>query len=381
MKRNGIFIGIIVLCCVLRPFFGLAQERHVSGEYTFTMEYEVGRTPVKDQGNTGTCWCFATLSFLESEILRTGGEPLDLSEMFLVRHLYPHKAMNYFRQHGNTVFGQGSLSHDALFCLREYGIVPEEVYDGRKRGESVHDHAEMYAMLKAMLETTQELSSGEVTPLWREAFTAVLDVYLGAPPERFSYRGKEYTPVEFAETHVNVDLSNYVELTSFSHHPFYEKIRLEIPDNWSFYDEYINVPIDELEIIVDYALKNGHSLAWDGDMSEEDYADSDRRHAIVPADEGNDTPGAPAAEKTITQELRQRTFDNYSTTDDHLMHIFGIARDQHGKKYYVAKDSWFSEEEHEGLIYLSRSYFRLKTVAILINREILPADIVSKIVW
>ena len=124
MKRNGIFIGIIVLCCVLRPFFGLAQERHVSGEYTFTMEYEVERTPVKDQGNTGTCWCFATLSFLESEILRTGGEPLDLSEMFLVRHLYPHKAMNYFRQHGNTVFGQGSLSHDALFCLREYGIVP-----------------------------------------------------------------------------------------------------------------------------------------------------------------------------------------------------------------------------------------------------------------
>ena len=190
-----------------------------------------------------------------------------------------------------------------------------------------------------------------------------------------------YNYLPLHNSYLKVDLDAYVELTSFSHHPFYESMQLEVPDNWSFYDKYINIPLDELEMIVDYALKNGHSVTWDGDMSEEDYATSTKRYAIVPADKKGVDPEQPLAEKVITQKWRQQTFDNFSTTDDHLMHILGIAHDQNGNKFYAAKDSWFSEKEYDGLIYLSRSYFRLKTIAILVNREIIPEPIQSKISW
>jgi len=369
----------------------LLSQNGIAGDkksiYQFTIDHEVKRTPVKSQGTTGTCWFFATTSFIESELLRLGKGEFNLSEMFVARHTYPRKAENYIRLHGNATFGEGSLSHDFFNTVRDFGIVPEEVYPGMLIDEKRHNHKEMFTVLKAMLDAVLKANRKQITPRWPAAFEAVLDAYLGEPPENFTYKGKQYTPNSFFQQQINLNLNNYIELTSFNHHPFYERMRLEIPDNWSYHNQYINIPIDELEQIADHALKNGHSLVWDGDVSEKEYATLKTGYAIVPEksleektpEESDQAIAGPVAEKEITQQLRQQTFDNFTTTDDHLMHIVGIAHDQNGTKFYLAKDSWDTNGKYKGYIYLSRSYFRLKTVAILINKEALTENLNARL--
>lgn len=380
MKKLIILLLIATLIGVNNGFLlGQEEKQEEKSPYQFTIDYEIPHTPVKNQARTGTCWCFATVSFLESELLRLGKGEFDLSEMFVVRHTYPHKAESYIRLHGNATFGQGGQSHDVIDQIRRYGIVPEKVYTGMRIGEKRHNHSEMYAVLKSMLDGV--LKGRKLTPRWEDAFNAVLDAYLGPPPVDFLYEGKKYTPKSFAEDYLRLNLNDYVELTSYEIYPFYEKCRLEVPDNWTFNDDYYNVPIDDLEKIIDHALKNGYSVAWDGDVSEREFSTRETGYAIVPEKDWEDKTEAerkekvtePVKEKKITQEMRQLTFDNFQTTDDHLMHIVGLAHDQNGTKFYYTKNSGGVEgRKYDGYVYMSRSYVRLKTVAIMVNKNAIP---------
>ncbi len=385
-----VFLGIVVLSLPFEVSAGKGKKEEKS-PYQFQIITEVKRTPVKDQYWTGTCWCFSTISFLESELLRNGKEEIDLSEMYVVRHTFPHKALNYIRMHGKANHSQGGQSHDVIDRIRRYGIVPEDVYPGMNIEEKRHNHGEMSTLLDALLEGVLKLRGKRVTPRWPEAYNAVLDVYLGKPPETFTYQGKTYTPHEFAAEYLVLNLDDYVELTSYTHHPFYKKCRLELPDNWTYNDDYYNVPIDDLEKIADHALESGYSLVWDGDVSERDFSSRKKGYAIVPEKDWEDKTMAeqekeeeegitePVKEKEITQEMRQKTYDNFTTTDDHLMHMVGIAKDQVGTKFYLIKNSGGTDRKYGGYVYMSRSYFRLKTTALMINKHSLPGDIKIKL--
>lgn len=356
--------------------------------YQFTMVKEVKHTPIRNQYRTGTCWSFATLSFLEAEAIRAGAEETDLSEMFVVRHTYPIKAMNYIRMHGRANFGSGGQSHDAIDRIKEFGIVPEQAYTGQQIGERRHNHGEMASVIKAMLESVLKRRGKRVTPRWFEAFNAILNIYMGTPPKTFKYKGKEYTPKSFAKKYLPINPDDYMEITSYSHHPFYKTFRLEIPDNWTYNDDYLNVPVNDLTKIADHALKNGYTLVWDGDVSETTFFARDNTFAIIPdqpewedlkRSEVKEKIKSPVKEKTITQELRQKTFDNMTTTDDHLMHIVGIAKDQKGNEFYLVKNSWGTKRGKKGYLYMSKPYFLLKTTVITINKKALPKDIKKKI--
>ena len=396
LKNDLVKAVIFLVILALVPAGGMAKKKRDKKEkpvYMFTVETEVKRTPVKNQYRTGTCWCFSTVSFLESELLRLGKEEVDLSEMYVVRRTYPHKALNYIRMHGRANYGQGGQSHDVLDQIRRYGIVPESVYPGMNIEEDRHNHGEMSSVLRGVLEGILKRRGTRVTPRWLEAYEAVLDVYLGKVPKTFTYKGKTYTPKSFAREYLPLNLDDYIELTSYTHHPFYKKCRLELPDNWTYNDNYYNVPIDDLEKITDHALKNGHSLAWDGDVSEKDFSkgrsdtDYGTGYAIVPGKdwaamtkaERKEKITQPVKEKAVTQAMRQKTFENFATTDDHLMHIVGIAHDQTGSKFYLTKNSGGTDRPYEGYIYLSRAYFRLKGIAIMIHKDALPDDIKEKL--
>ncbi|UCH97802.1 MAG: aminopeptidase, partial [Candidatus Aminicenantes bacterium] len=281
MKDYGKIFKIILLCVVilLVSIEGPAKSKKkekVKPVYVFKTITEVKGTPVKNQNRTGTCWCFSTISFLESELLRQGKEEIDLSEMYVVRHTYPHKALAYIRMHGRANHSQGGQSHDVIDQVRCYGIVPEEAYPAMNIEEKRHNHGEMSTILNGILEAVLKRRGKRVTPRWLDAYKAVLDVYLGKPPKTFTYKGKTYTPKQFAHEYLELNLDDYIELTSYTHHPFYKKCRIELPDNWTYNDDYYNVPIDDLERIVDHVLKSGYSLVWDGDVSERDFSSREK---------------------------------------------------------------------------------------------------------
>lgn len=388
--------GVWVALVAVFPLMAAAANKAIKSEkpiYVFKVEKEVKRTPVKNQYRTGTCWCFSTISYLESELLRAGKEELDLAEMFVVRNTYPRKAANYMRLHGNANHSQGGQSHDVLEQIRRFGIVPESVYPGLNIDEERHNHGEMVSVLQGILDGILKMEGTRVTPRWLDAYGAVLDTYLGDVPQSFTYNGATYTPKSFADEHLQINYDDYVELTSYDIYPYYQKCRLEIPDNWTYDAGYYNVPIDDLEKIAGYALKNGHSLVWDGDVSERDFSGgrSDTEHgsgyAVVPEKdweakskaERKEKASGPLKEREITQEMRTRTFNNFSTTDDHLMHIVGLASDQKGNPFYLTKNSGGTDQPNGGYVYLSRSFFRLKTTAIMINKNALPPEIKEKL--
>lgn len=367
---------------------GAAKAEKKSKEaYQFTRTCEIRRTPTKNQARTGTCWDFATLSFLESELLRLGKGEHDLSEMFVVRQAYPEKAMHYVRQHGMANFGQGGQSHDTIDQIRCCGIVPEEVYSGLNIGEKRHNHSEMVTVLQGMLDGVIKRNGKKITPRWPEAFTAVLDIYLGKVPETFVYKGKTYTPQSFRDE-LGLPLDDYIEITSYTNYPFYRQCRLEIPDNWTQNAHYYNLPLDEMEKMIDTALQNGYSLVWDGDVSEKEFSQNSNGVAIVPAKEWEDKTKKeqeaeitePQPEKTVTSEMRQQAFDNQTTTDDHLMHIVGMAKDQKGTKYYIIKNSWGTEDRvYNGELYMSAAYMRLKTTALMVHKKALAPELAQKL--
>lgn len=347
--------------------------------HEFKMINNVECTPVKNQNRTGTCWSFSTSSFLESELIRLGFGAHDISEMFFVRMNYPKKAERYIRYHGLFNFGPGGQAHDVTNVVKEFGMVPEEVYPGINYGSDKHDHSELDAVLEGMLKAVVKSARPKTTAVWDDAVNSVLDVYLGKVPAEFEYRGKKYTPKSFAKAS-GFNPDDYIEFTSYSNYPFDKKVMLEVPDNWSF-DLYYNVSLDDLISIMNNALQNGYSIEWDGDSGKDNFYRK-LGYAVVPVNEDVD-PGdvtEPEAEKEITQAVRQAAFDNYDVTDDHLMHIVGLAEDQNGTTFYYTKNSWGTESHgkemtYDGYWYMSEPYVRLKTIAFMVHKDAVPKEI------
>ncbi len=375
-----------------------AQEKDSEG-YKFETIYDLEATSVKNQFRSGTCWSFSGLSFLESEMIKAGKESTDLSEMFVVRNCYSDKATKYVRLHGSLNFGSGGSFADILYSWENYGLVPEEAYLGLEYGEEKHVHGELDVLLKAYVDAVLTNKNKKLSTVWHKGFNGILDAYLGVYPETFNYKGKDYTPETFAKDYTGLNPEDYIIVTSFSHHPYYSKFIFEVPDNWVWGEVY-NVTLDDLKEIMNSSLEQGHTFAWASDVSErgfsfkkgvaivpendiEEMSDSERSkwEALSAADRNKlmYSFDGPVTEKVITPELRQELFDNYLSTDDHGMHVTGMVKDQNGTVYYKVKNSWDTNNIYDGYFYASESFVLLKTMNIMINKNVLPKDIKKKI--
>lgn len=356
----------------------------------FTSIKNIACTPVKNQNKSITCWSYAVISMLESELIQAGKGEFDLSEMYIVHQTYLEKAERFVRMHGSINFGGGGALNDPLIAIKKYGIVPTSVYSGLKDGSTKINNFEMDAALKDNI--LGLIKNKKLSASWKESFIGVLDAYLGKIPEKFTYDNKEYTPHSFAKM-LGINPDDYLLFTSFTHHPYYEKFILEVPDNWSWGESY-NFPLDEFQRIIDYSLEKSYSVALACDMTERGFLWKEGIAIIINHGEnGNDrvnTAGiwAPSGdtlkhtfkEFDVTPQIRQESFDNYETTDDHDFHIVGIAKDQNGKKFYIAKNSWGTvNTKYNGFMYLSESYLRYKTLNVMINKKGVPPDILKKI--
>lgn len=394
------FLAVLVFAGnILAGPEGKGEAKNPVG-YVFEDEINLPATPVKDQYRTGTCWSFSALSFFESEMIRLGKPEVDLSEMFIVRTTYSEKAKRYVRMHGENTFSAGGAFHDAKNMILQYGIVPESVYDGLKYGETKHVHGELDNILKQHVDAVVENRNKKLSTVWNQPVEATLNTYLGEIPKEFEYQGKKYTPQSFATDFVGLNMDDYVEISSYTHHPFYSKFIIEVPDNWSW-DEVYNVPVDEMEEIIDNSLEKGYTVAWAADVSEKGFVTSNKGVAVLPAaisEEMSDAEIAkwealpekekekelyklekPVAEIAVTQEMRQTAFDNYETTDDHGMHIVGTAKNQDGKIFYKVKNSWGDYNEYDGYFYVSKPYVRLKTMSLMVNKNAIPKEIRTKL--
>lgn len=382
-------------------FFSLNAAEPVNPDSTgfkFTDVKVVKTTPVKDQNKSGTCWCFAGTSLMEDEILRNTGKEIDLSEMFTVRHCYSDKADRYVRMGGETNFAAGGSIIDVPYVWKKYGVVPEEAYTGLQYGEDKHVHGELDRVLKGYVDAVKNKPNKRISTAWKKGFDGVLDAYLGELPQTFVYEGKTYTPQSFAKS-LGLDMDDYVAVTSFTHHPYYEPFVLEVADNW-LWAPYQNVKLDELKAIVDNAIDNGYSVEWAADVSEGGFK-WNKGYAVMPKKkDSQDMEGTelsrwvklsdkdreaeqydlkgPVEEIEVTPELRQEMFDRQETTDDHGMVIVGKAVDQNGNKYYKVQNSWTANQIYDGFFYVSEPYFLAKTMDIYVNKEAVPAAIAKK---
>lgn len=397
---KNLMLSLIALCLALTAGAQTADTTSAEG-YRFTDTKIIPTTAVKDQSRSGTCWCFSTLSFLESEILRAGGPAMHLSEMWIVRHSFMDKAEKYVRMHGSLNFAEGGASHDVTEGIKAHGIVPFEVYPGLNYGTEKPDFHELSVVLKAYLDAvvkTGDKSGKALSTAWKRGFDAILDEYFGPLPETFTYEGKEYTPETFA-AQLPIDLDNYIDISSFTHHPFYTQFIIEVPDNWMWGTVY-NVPLDEMMQIIDHALEQGYTVSWGTDVSEKGFSRT-KAIGIVPEADTESMSGTeaerwgkltdrekeaalykfdkPGKERTITQQMRQTAFDNYETTDDHGMLIMGTATDQAGNRYYKVQNSWNVLPPYDGFWYFSRPFVAYKTTSIMVNKQALPKEIAKKL--
>ncbi len=352
---------------LLITFLAIAMSLSLNAQYTFTHTKDIDCSPVKNQNRTGTCWSFATASFIESELVRMGKGQHDLSEMFVVRNIYKDKALNYLLRQGKANFSQGSLSHDLMRMMKREGVMPESVYSGLLAGEKGHNHSEMEAALKGFMDGV--MTSKNPSAKWKSAFEGILDAYIGECPKTFNYQGKETDAKSLAQE-LGIDAGEYVSLTSFSHHPYYEQFILEIPDNYSN-GSFYNIPLDVMVDAIDSAVDKGYTIAWDGDVSEKGF-DAKKGIAVLPVDpKREDLFTKPGDEINVTTELRQEKFENLTTTDDHLMHIVGKAKDQTGTEYYIIKNSWGPISPYKGFLYMSKSYLAMKTISVMLHQDVL----------
>ena len=366
--------------------------------YQFTEVVTVPATPVKNQAATGTCWCFATTSFMESELLRMGKGTYDLSEMFIVRQKYMNQLQDNYLRRGDGNIGQGSLSHTFMNAYRQVGIVPEEVYTGINYDSEKHNHSEMVRYMHSIADVA--VKAKQRSPEYDKLIANRFDTYLGKLPEKFTYKGKEYTPKSFAES-LGLNMDDYIELTSFTHHPYYVKFDVEVPDNWEHSLMY-NLPLDEMMQTVDYALNNGYTVCWDGDVSEKGFSFTNGvaiNPEVKKVEDLSNTDRArfeklgekerleevfkferPYPEINVTPEVRQAGFESFVTTDDHLMHLTGIAKDQNGTKYYITKNSWGTDRnKFGGYLNMSESFVRAKTIYVMVHKDAIPKAIKTKL--
>ena len=391
--------SILIATLGLLSFNVSAQDTPKAEEgFIFTTVKENPITSVKNQNRSSTCWSFSALGFLESELLRMGKGEYDLSEMFVVHHTMMDRGVNYVRYHGDSSFSPGGSFYDIMFCLRNYGLVPQEAMPGIMYGDSLPVHNELDAVAEAYTNAIAKGKLTKLTPVWQQGLSAIYDTYLGQCPEKFTYKGKEYTPKSFAQE-LGIRRDDYVVLTAMTHHPLYTAFPLEIPDNWNW-SPFYNVTMEELGRIVDVSLRKGYAVNWASDVSENGFGFREGR-AIVPVESAAEIPPADSArwkgltddeirkrtllktgvlpERQITPEMRQQAFDRYETTDDHGMLLVGIAADQHGRKFYKVKNSWGETGLYKGYFYASEPFLLYKTVGIQVHREAIPQDIKDKL--
>lgn len=397
MKTNKTIaiIGIASLFSVS----ALAQESEEDEEeFEFTTIKELPITSIKNQNQSGTCWAFSSLGFFEAELLRMGKGEYDLCEMFLAHKTYQDRAKASVRLHGDISFAEGGSFYDCVYCMKNYGMVPQSAMPepGTLYGDSLPNFTELFKITTAYVDGIAKSKSKKLSPTWLKGLTAVLDTYLGECPEKFTYNGKEYTPQSYMQS-TGINLDDYVSITSFMHHPFYEQFILEIQDNWRWGSSY-NLPLDEFMRVMDNAIRTGYTFAWGSDVSEDGFTRDGV--AVCPdveklrSQEGSDMArwlgmtrserreilsSTPMPEITVTQEMRQEAYDNWETTDDHGMLIYGLAKDQNGKEYFMVKNSWGKIGEYDGVWYVSKAFVAYKTINILVHKDALPKDIAQKL--
>ena len=371
----------------------------VNEGWQFTTVDSVPITRVKDQHRSGTCWAFSTLGFLESEVLRIKGKEVELSPMFVVSKTLIDRATYCVRLYNEPRFAEGGSAYDVIYCMQHYGLVPKSAMPGIRYGWTEADTLPVFSELTAVASgyLSGLKKQKKLSPVWREGLQAIYDVYLGKCPTEFEYEGKQYTPESFVKS-LGLNAEDYVSITSYTHHPFYERFALEVPDNWRM-DQMYNVPLEDLMRIIDNALANGYTLAWGADVSEIGF--TRKGIGVVPdADHGADLTGSdmqkwvgmskdkqkeeltkrPLPEKTITQQMRQDAYDNWENTDDHGMQIFGTAKDQNGKRYYMVKNSWGTvKSDYKGIWYISEAFMQYKTNDVLVHKNAIPKDILKKL--
>ena len=391
MRKTILFIAL--------AFAGINLFAQEGFEFTVVKENPI--TSIKNQNRAGTCWCYSSLAFIESELLRMGKGEYDFSEMYIVHNTYLDRADKAVRTHGDASFSQGGSFYDVIYGMEAFGLVPEaEMRPGVMYGDTLSNHNELSAVSDAIVAAIakgkhQSLQKGnDGKPLWKKAIQAVHDIYLGERPEKFTYNGKEYTPASFYKS-TGLKASDYVSLTSYTHHPFYSSFVLEIQDNWRWAQSY-NLPIDELMEVFDNAIMNGYTIAWGSDVSENGFTrdgvavlpDNEKAQELSGSDMARWLKLSPAEKKLTskpqpqkwcTQEERQQAYDNWETTDDHGMQIYGIAKDQEGNEYYMVKNSWGKSGKYEGIWYASKAFARYKTMNIVVHKDALPKHIAKKL--
>ena len=399
MKKQVVLFSMIALC----PGLGAWAQSEKTDEpegYKFTMLKEVRSSAVDNQQRAGTCWSYSSMGLVEAEMIRMGREAVDLSELFVVRLSFEEKAWNYVRMHGEYNFGGGGAVNDVFNVYRNFGMVPEEVYQGLNYGTTVHTHGEIEEVLKNYLNGVIANKNTSLSTAWFKGFTGILDAYFGPVPEKFTWKGKEYTPRSFADQVVGINPDDYLFFTSFTHHPFYQNFVLEVPDNWTW-SPYWNVPMDEMLQIFNYSIEQGYALVWASDVSEKGFS-SKNGVAVVPEEDIAEMSGEerlkwepmdkkelekmlysfekPMPEKKITQEMRQQSFDNYQTTDDHGMVMTGKAVDQNGTNYFYIKNSWGTDYNNlGGYFYASEAFVKYKTLSFGVHKDAVPKVIKKRL--
>ena len=390
MRKLTILTIAIVSC-----LGGFAQKDTTGFVFTTVKENKI--TSVKNQNRSSTCWAYSALGFLEAELLRLNKGDCDFSEMFVVYHTMLDRAVNYVRLHGDASFSPGGSFYDVLYCWRHYGIVPDNVMPaGVMYGDTLANHSDLDAAAKAYVDVIAKSTASKISPLWRRPLEAIYETYLGKLPQEFTYKGKKYTPRSFADS-FGLNMDDYVSLTSYSHHPFYEAFALEIQDNWRGGMSY-NLPIDELMQVMRNAVNTGYTIAWGSDVSEEGFTrngiavmpdvkkgaeltGSDMAHwlGLSKADRRAELTSRPLPEMTVTQQMRQEAYDNWETTDDHGMLIYGLAKDQNGKQYFMVKNSWGLAGKYKGFWYASEAFVAYKTMNIVVHKNAIPKEILKKL--
>ena len=387
--------SILIAALGLFSLSTMAQDAKPEEGFVFTTVKENPITSIKNQNRSSTCWSFSGMGFFEAELLRQGKGEYDLSEMFVVHKTMEDRAERYVRLHGDASYSPGGSFYDAIYCLRNYGLVPQEAMPGIMYGDTLPVHNELDAVAGAYVNAIAKGNFSKLTPVWKKGLSAIYDTYLGTCPDKFTYNGKEYTPKTFAaELGLNPD--DYVSITSFTHHPFYTKFAIEIQDNWRNGESW-NLPLDEFMAIIDNAIDKGYTVAWGADVSEQGFtrdgiavvpdaskgaeltgSDMAKWTARPAADKRKELTSRPLPETNITQELRQTGFDNWETTDDHGVLIYGLAKDQNGKPYYIVKNSWGKAGKYNGIWYASKAYVQYKTINYLVNKNAIPKEIAKK---
>ena len=399
MKKPFLFFA---LACV--SLFAVAQDKNTDQKedkkeegFVFTTVKENPITSIKNQNQSGTCWCFSSLSFFESELIRLGKGEQDLCEMFVVHKTMEDRAKQTVRTHGDVSYSQGGSFYDVIYCMQNYGIVPQEAMPqpGTLYGDTLPNHNEVDLVAGAFVRALAKSDLRKLSPVWTQAFSGIYDAYLGKCPEKFTYKGKEYTPKSYMES-LGLNMDDYISLTSYTHHPFYKPFVIEVQDNWRWASSY-NLPIDELMEVFDNAINNGFTIAWGSDVSElgftrdgiavmpdmksEDLTGSDaaRWLGLSASEKRAEATKKPASEIKVTQEMRQQAYDNWETTDDHGMQIYGIAKDQTGKEYYMVKNSWGKAGKYNGIWYASKAFVAYKTMNIVVHKDAVPKHILKKL--